>query len=548
MNVTFSNVQQARAIVYTAATGVAPGQWFMHAVPQGEPVTPYGMLVLFDDWTTLRLTHCKLVQQELKWGVHGPELFLTGHDRRTYWTGKHIDGRYNVRGPDGTIVSGTERTPQQLAALLWQAMGEPGGLVTALPNNDRPEVFWDAAEAASELTQLCNLYGCMPTLDIANDIGVIVQQGSGASLPENTNIRWTQALTNGVLPGRVEATSGFLIIQSKLKLRPVLPDTDDSWTAADDVAYAPADGWEGNVSNLDSPLSPSNANYTEEDAERAKKLWRAWEVVSFADGTFTFGPLTVQSRQHLLPISDELVGAYSSSEAEGSTKAFLVGTRAIPEEPSPADTNTDEGTLIDVPFTVDAANGLIFTEEPIFKRNDDLQYAPADLFLVCAHKLTDPNTNQHVRYVRFQAPGGLGGVKTARRPDIVPFVIGNYGTGSNHVNTVGFTNNSDEVNGKLDAEIARIITDSAPRDGYVREYNGIQTLSPDGINLSISWSLDSRIRGDDRNCVTRVYRNIEGGGIVYANERLRNQLSAALAADLARTRIRDRHSARRRLR
>ena len=127
-------------------------------------------------------------------------------------------------------------------------------------------------------------------------------------------------------------------------------------------------------------------------------------------------------------------------------------------------------------------------------------------------------------------------------------MIGNYGTGSNHVNTVGFTNNSDEVNGKLDAEIARIITDSAPRDGYVREYNDIQTLSPDGINLSISWSLDSRIRGDDRNCVTRVYRNIEGGGIVYANERLRNQLSAALAADLARTRIRDRHSARRRLR
>ncbi len=51
----------------------------------------------------------------------------------------------NVRQRDGQLDANTEQAPQDLAALLLEAMGEPDFDVSGLPNLPRPEVDWVSA-------------------------------------------------------------------------------------------------------------------------------------------------------------------------------------------------------------------------------------------------------------------------------------------------------------------------------------------------------------------------------------------------------------------
>lgn len=549
MNLTaqFGNIQQVRRVIYATTTGVAPGVWVLWAMPQESSIQPYGTLTFGDGTTSLSLTNCKLLRQDVEYGMNGPELKLVGADRRVYWHGKAIDGRYNVRTVDGQILSGTERTPQQLAQLLWAAMGEPNASVTALPNGDRPEVNWDCDDAAAELESLCARYGCEPTLDIASNTAGIVVKGVGATLPNNPDVRWTQNTTQGVLPTRVEACSGHLNLQSKLKLRAVLRDTDGQLKLADEVEYAPSGGWDGNVSDINDPLLPDNPNYSLANAELAKDLWKLWSVESFADGTLTFGPLgSVNSRQDLLPISDNLLAPYSEDDGEFGEDAHLLGTTAIPNDPDIPTENTDAGTRLDIPFTVDGARGLVRTSVPVPKRVDNA-YGEADLFIVCTHKFRDTSTGQYARYVRFNSPGGVGGVFTARRPDIVPVIIGQYGTGAAHTQLTGVTDNADFVNQTLDIELAILLGEHSPVPAMIREYNGVQAIPIDGAVRFVKWTLNCEPRADKRNCVTEARYQIDGdGSVVSPRERGRHQLAVALSVERDRLRLRSRLENRRR--
>lgn len=549
LNVTFGNVVEPRKLIYTAGNGVTAGTWVLWAVPQAASIQPYGDLFFTDGTLSMTLTNCKVGPVYVEFGVNGPTLKITGTDRRVYWNGKAIDGRYNVRGPDGTIVSGTEKTPRELATLLWTAMGEPSANSDVLPTDDRPEVNWECDDAASELEHLCARYDCEPTLNLHTDTAEIVEHGEGAELPTNTDVRWTQEMTQGVLPTRVEACSGYVLIQSKLKLRAVLRDTDGQWKLADDVSYAPDDGWAGTVSDLDEPLQPDNASYTEEAAELAKDLWKVWRVESFADDTLKFGPLgEVDSREDLLPISDTLITPYSENDVELGTDAYLVGTAAVPHDPDLPTTNTEEGSRIAVPFDVDAARGFIRTSTAVPKVNDDNELAEADLFLVCAHSFRDTKTGQYVRYVRTQSPNGFGGVFTARRPDITPTLTGLYEDSNDHTILTGISDNSASVNALLDQEISWQIQQHAPRTAYVREYNGVQAIAPDGTIWTVLWYLDSEPNADDKNCYTLAFWNTEGGPSTFQRERRRQQLSRHLDGTRHVTSIKNRRANRRRAR
>ena len=326
LSVQFANVVQATRLRLSNAPGVDPQKWLLWALPQAEPIQPFGTLVLSDGFTSLVLPACTVLAQEVRMGVNGPELLVTGVDRRHYWSGPTIDGHYNVPDAEGHIVPHTERTPQQLAQLLWTAMGEPFASVVALPNLDRPYVNWQCANAATELDRLCRRYGCEPTLDIATNSAGITVQGEGQPLPNNLDVRWAEQSLHGVLPTRVEACSGYALLQSKLKLEPILEDSDGTERHADDVTYAPGGGWDGAVASLDDPLP---ADGTEEDAERAKWLWRRWRVTGFADGSLTHGLLGAVNTVHdLFPLADRLLTPLTDQDGEVlEASAYLVGDR-----------------------------------------------------------------------------------------------------------------------------------------------------------------------------------------------------------------------------
>lgn len=545
--VTFANVAQPRKLIVPTATGVTPQPWVMWAIPQLTQIDPIGTLFFTDGVISLTLPSCKKRKEEVVYGTKGPMLKITGVDRREFWHGKAIDGRYNIRDAEGEIIQSTEKTPQQLAQLLFEAMGEPFANVSALPNSDRPEVNWECAPAASELEELCSRYACVPGLDISTNTAGIFVESQGSPLPNNLDVRWFHETLSGVLPNRIEACAGYVQIQSKLQLEPVLEDTNGEFQTADDVDYAPDGGWAGNVSDLEDPLQPDNPNFSEENRARAKQLWKLWRVVGFADGSLDpqiEGLLPVNDVGELLPLSDRLLARYHAEDGEVGRDAYLVGTASLGHDPDTPAANTDEGTRIPVEFTIDGETGIIKTSVPVPK-TDDLEFAAADLWVVCTHMIRHPDLHQYTRYVRFLQPGGVGGVYTARRPDIIPQFVVEYGTGENHTVVQGVTDNADAVNQLLDDEIALHVARLSPQLATVVEYNGVQPISPDGAIGYVLWMLDCERRpvskASDRNCITLGYRNIEGGDfVVYARERARQSLAVSQMADRMRRRVQDR--------
>ena len=533
LTVSFANVEQATKLLLANAAGVEPQRWILWAIPQTAPIEPYGTLFLSDGFSSLTLPSCQVISQQLTYGVNGPQLQVTGLDRRVYWSGQAIDGEYNVRDANGNIVPHTERTPQQLAQLLWIAMGEPFASVSALPNIDRPYVNWQCANAATELDKLCERYGCEPTLDIGTNSSGIIVKGIGQPLPNNLDVRWAAEGIHGVLPTRIEACSGYALLQSKLKLEPILEDIDNTEKNANDVTYAPSGGWDGNVASLEDPLP---ADSTEENAERAKKLWKRWRVTGFADGTLTHGLLGPVNTVHdLFPISDRLLTPLTNDEGEVlEAGAYLVGTARIDGAPAPLD-NTEEGARIDVPFRIIEDKGIIETAEPIYQVTGETELAAAELYLVCTHRMRDPSTNQLVRYVRFFTPGGVGGVQTVQSYDVIPRITTTYGSGASHTIATGYEGNTAALNALLDLDISRKLDELSPRPSAVVEYNGIQYIAADGAIQSVFWILDCNERSDERNCITVGYRNVEGGDLLlYSRERARRQLSVATEIDRKR--------------
>lgn len=523
--VTCTSVNQPQYLSYHCAHGVTPGAWTLRAIPQATTLQALVTVFWTDDITTVTLPDCKIKSTQIEYGVRGPELVIHGEDRRWAWHGKAIDGHYNQRDASGVIIPATAKSPRELATLLWTAMGEPTASVANLPGGAGPEVDWECAEAAVELELLCQTYGCRPGLQPADNTAGIFLLGEGDGLPDNGRVRYTQAVTSGVIPERVEACSGHTVWQSKFKMEPILRDTDGVWKNADDVAYAPPGGWNGNVSNPDEPLSPDDPNWSEANAELAKDLWNCWRITTFADDTLDVPEYeAVPSVWHLLPLFNWLVEPEFDENGDGGQDAYLIGTGRAFHDPDEAVDNTEEGTRFPVNFSLDGERGIVTAAVSLVKSDDNDHFAAADVFLVCSHLVRSITTYQYLRHVRFRTFSGTG-VLTARRQDVRRTIRSVYGTGTNHTTTDSIVDNEADVNDLLDESIDGEIADNGPHQGILREYNGTQGIPLSGRVRAVGWIADCYRRpqrtGGDRNFVTIGSQDVESGPIIYHRMRQR---------------------------
>ncbi|MEY5060717.1 MAG: hypothetical protein RIS45_638, partial [Planctomycetota bacterium] len=226
------------------------------SIPQAT-IPAYGItLTVTDGIETFRLTDCAVDRASMVIGENGhiQQVGLFGPVWR--WNGE-ISGAYNVRKPDGTIVTATKKTCQQLAALLWQSMDVVPGDISALPGDesDLPEVYWQCADSYSELSKLCSDRGCAPLLNAANNFGAVVRLGVGTGLPSSPNVVTVETSIQSPPPPRfLKACAGLTRVQSKLKLKPMMLERDGTLKERDSVSYKPSAGWTGK--DPDDPLGP----------------------------------------------------------------------------------------------------------------------------------------------------------------------------------------------------------------------------------------------------------------------------------------------------
>lgn len=236
--ITFNGLKAVLSGSFTIGPGVTPSRCTIYIAPQAEPIPIVGTLQIYDDTGGVIFPDCHA--QSLSVEVNGLTVWaVTLMDTRWRWAYGEISGEYNVRDARDRIIPAQVRTPQQLAKLLFTAMGVAQVDLSKMPNTLFPEKRWDTANPARELQTLLEETGCLVTLGSANVVQVW-PVGAGGFLPnDNTLIDLQQLYEVPDVPDVLCFRGGRDQYQLPLRCVPVAEEEDGRILDQNKVSYAP---------------------------------------------------------------------------------------------------------------------------------------------------------------------------------------------------------------------------------------------------------------------------------------------------------------------
>lgn len=361
-------------------------------------------------------------------------LVLTIADRRWRWRFGTIFLLANERTSDGQIKRGTEKRPQEIAAALFDAMGESGADVSALPNDTRPEVRYTGSNPASELESLAGSLGCAVAF-WGNRAG-LVRLGQGMNLPNNPIKAegLQRALDVPILPDAVQAVSGPGDFQVLLELEAVAETKDGGQVLIADAPYVPATGWEHEW--------PQDFEGVEDDKDRElalKSVFRKYRVKrEISSGEFVFDGKKFQVEEQakrleqILPIYPDLV-ELGEPQPDGTVTAKAAWVEGLWY--GDEDSLDNKYSKVSTSFNLDGEKGIVEFSAPVYqlKREgtSDINL-PATLYLMARINVKQTGTNLPWRF-QFTLPSGgpRWGTEpqTELRFDIIPKCVAKYEPG-----------------------------------------------------------------------------------------------------------------------
>jgi hypothetical protein len=237
-NITFNGIRAVLSGSFTLSPGVSPSRCTIYMAPQPEPMPIVGTLQVYDSTGGVIFPDCHA--QSLSVEIDGLTVWqVTLMDTRWRWGYGEISGEYNVRDARGRIIPKQVRTPQQLATLLFKAMGVERADVSRMPNTLFPEKIWDTANPARELQMLLEETGSLVTLGSANVVQVW-PMGAGGLLPNDNTLIDAQVLHEiPDVPDVLTYQGSRDQYQIPLRLEPVAEDEDGQIKDFNKVGYAP---------------------------------------------------------------------------------------------------------------------------------------------------------------------------------------------------------------------------------------------------------------------------------------------------------------------
>lgn len=520
---TYPGVQNVLSATYTLTAGITPSVVQMEIIPQTATIAAVGDVVFVHGTTTLTIPGCRADQASMVRGSNGTLVSFSLMDRRWRWKFGEIYGHYNQRDADGLIITATEKTPQQMATLCLQAMGETAD-VSAIPNNARPEAEWIAENPAEALANILEPFGMIVVLQIDSTVA-IRQQGVGAALPETANLVEQQISSNPPeVPATIRVLGGPNRYQYRLMLEAVAYDTDGRLKPINQLSYKPAGGW-GKETQFFASIQASDAR-----ALALRDVYRLYRirdmnsesptpVVTLPDYVETIqspfipiGPIqgggviapqqqqaqaryVVNYLREILPLEKGLVqtgpdqNGIRRRKPEGVYGSYYVGNVSLE---FPRNSSRAFATQWQYPgrFTVEHELGLVRFEEQVTRWDGQTkEFTAADLELECSFSVRNPATNSHLRWgYGFQTNAANGyGVEVVRREELV------WERYTPYVNTLpqAWTEKTYKV--ELDTQsnyyatgrLAQYVTQAGASGRYV----GLQSISPDGAISQVSWEI-----------------------------------------------------------
>ena len=532
---------------FTWGHGETPGVCVLTIAPQPNPPALIGTLTISYENTYMEFRECRVVDAAYRRDSSGRIVSLTIEDWRWQWRDRGlISGRYNLRNTDGTLIDHTEKSPQALAKLCLEAMGQTNFDVSFLPDEPRPGVEWDVETPAQALSNLCELLGCRIAPAFGNK-AVIVKLGEGNELPDGLAFGRTdlnEVLDPPEKPDALMLIGGPAEFQADFELEAVALEASGEYVFLDYVSYKPASGWPYDATTDFEGITDRN-----ERSGAIASVYKAYQVYIPLDGLSIPG-YTDQTGEKITRIDQlEFLGRQCEQVEQSGEKVFLpqivygafegtanFGATAYEntvDEPEPITDRESEiakKCTYQGGFSVNADKGVVILSTPTTLIDDtDQTKGPAKLRWRVAVRIRDPNTGGLLRYSRERRYTKDATKKPAiiRRDEIVARCIPTYTAGSTSFAVASIEYNVEALDKEADYYLN--IEEKKWRDLTPSEatYGRIIAVEPDGAIQHVVWSF-----GNSSRATTRIGRNTEIRNYItpYKERRENARIKAVVAA------------------
>lgn len=507
--ISFGNIVTPLECEMTNGYGTAPSAGTIRFREQNA-VQRVGDLVLDCDGNVRRWRNCLIGNFQQSFSASdGPFVTAQILDRRWAWAEATISGRYNVLKPTGGIDTRTEKTPQELAKLLFEALGENRPNVTALPNTARPPVDWDYASAANELAGLCDALNCRVVLG-ADDTCRIVRRGVGRRLQDTPyTFAIGRAVDSAPPPDYLVVLGPPREYQVELKLETVGREVDGQFLPINDLSYQPGTGWEKEYPPAFGGVEDKEVTAADGRLIRPLQLAQASVYRTFrvkADGIAVSKDRSGLKREQIV-LTGELVETYTDEQGvERRLPAFVKGDWCSVSRPDGANSGAGQtvvtysqttGATETAQISIDPETWIVTVPEHLFRiapNKTDIE-APV-LLLVTTVYVRDEKTRAIERYEKEQrvSQGPLRGPGRKRylpHEDCVHQTVTTY-------DKYGRITES-KVKGQSDLDKRADYYLQVARDQYAQSaqlqasQKGIDTIEVDGLVEQVTWRVDTSV-------------------------------------------------------
>jgi hypothetical protein len=545
---TFPGISKVVGVSFTMSTGTVPSSGTLVTVPHTDQLPFFGDLEIIDEnhGTFIRLRDCVVEAANLTGSAISAQLWnLRILDRRWRWRYGQISGHYNE--PLTEDEWRREKTPQELANLLFEALGETTHEVDELPDDSRPHVIWELASPADELARLCENLGCRVVLSLSDNVARIVKRGEGADLPNiGKEVSLSFAFARKAVPDNINIVTGPSRYESVWQLEAVGEETDGTIVPIDDLSYKPT-WW---TKSMDFPYFLNVSGDFIRDGKQIEKrtlaqktVFRTYRVLN-AVGSSPSEPNALAPPGYLDDFPDETVDSIEQltfypflnttlDERYQDTVEKKYNPAVIMAIYFPPDTGiwtNLQPTMYRDSWSLDP-KGLVTFSEHLFKKTDDANFpiAPADIWLHATCEVKNKEQGVSARW-SFTWPTEGSQVDTpdmiVERPELVLRTRPVYVWYSDRVEEAGVSDNKSQIETDAQRIADEKIREFDMTDAGSKTYAGIWPVDLDGALEQVSWSFSAT-----QAAFTTVGRQMEVEIPLIGHNEKRSKQIAQNAAD-----------------
>lgn len=292
-NASYPGVNAIESVEFTDLVGPAAASATLMIYPQdGLPAEDGDLVLGYTDQNgafysvTIANMHFDLASFVANEG--GRTIRMRLLDERWQWKFGSISGRYNIKFvkcytsafPQGAATEFVdpdhEKTPQQLALLLIEAMGyaDADWDISRLPNDSRPETNWDYANPAQELQRLCDDLGCIivPVRSTGTwkiSVAGVDDNGGAGQLPDQyPYVDPLVGVDPAESPDIIEILTAQQLFEARIPLEAVGMEMDQTYRLLYELSYAPFPNYTLDNSLISAAFAFSDSRFSSLSATR----------------------------------------------------------------------------------------------------------------------------------------------------------------------------------------------------------------------------------------------------------------------------------------